>query len=106
LWRSPGRGGSRRNAAAKVAALEQIDQWIVAPLLNHLHGLAEWRILIAPDHPSPAAKRVHTSDPPPFCMAGTNLAAGAGLPFNETNARAAGLSIDPGHELMEYFLRA
>jgi len=76
------------NAAAKVAALEQIDQWIVAPLLNHPHGLAEWCIQIARDHPTPVAKRVHTSDPPAFCMAGTNLAAGPGLPFNDTNARS------------------
>ncbi len=102
---APDEAGHSGNASAKVAALEHIDQWIVAPLLNHLHGLPEWRILIAPDHPTPVAKRVHTSDPPPFCMAGTNVSPGHGIPFSEANAAAAGLCVDPGYELIEYFLR-
>jgi 2,3-bisphosphoglycerate-independent phosphoglycerate mutase len=103
---APDEAGHNGDAAGKVAALEQIDQWIVGPLLNHLHESHEWRMLIAPDHPTPVSKRIHTDAAPPFCMAGTGIAGRMPLPFSETNAASAELQIERGHELMEFFLRA
>lgn len=103
---APDEAGHLGDAAAKVDALEKIDQHIVGPVLEKLRTFDEWRILISPDHPTPVGKRVHTDSPPPFCMAGHRVHAVLKRPFSESNAAQSDLTIDLGHELMEYFLRA
>lgn len=103
---APDEAGHLGDAAAKVTAIEQIDQYIVGPLLKTLQGLAEWRILVAPDHPTPVEKRVHTADPPPFCMAGTGIDAQRSVGFSERASLETGLLIERGHELMGSFLRS
>jgi 2,3-bisphosphoglycerate-independent phosphoglycerate mutase len=103
---APDEAGHLGDARAKVEALEKIDGLIVGPLLEKLRTFAEWRILISPDHPTPVGKRVHTDAPPPFCMAGHRVHAVLKRPFSERNASESDLTIDLGHELMEYFLRA
>lgn len=99
--------GHQGDMAAKIDALEKIDSLIVEPVLDKLQTFDEWRILIAPDHPTPVGRRTHTADPPPFCMAGTNVPKGPSGHdrFCERMARGSGLHIEAGHELMEYFLR-
>lgn len=99
--------GHQGDARAKIDALEKIDSLIVEPILERLQAFDEWRILIAPDHPTPVSRKTHTADPPPFCMAGTNVPPGPSGQnrFCERVARGGGLHIDAGYELMEYFLR-
>jgi len=103
---APDEAGHLGDVKAKVEAIERIDECIVGPLLETLRRSGEWRILIAPDHPTPVARRVHTDTPPPFCMAGHRVHGVAGEPFSEAAAAASDLQIDPGHNLMEYFLRS
>ncbi len=103
---APDEAGHLGNATAKVKAIERIDEGIVGPLLETLRRWDEWRILISPDHPTPVARRVHTATPPPFCMAGYRVHGVVAEPFSEAAAAANGLQINPGHELMEYFLRS
>lgn len=104
---APDEAGHQGDAAAKVAALEKIDAMIVEPVLERLRAFAEWRILVAPDHPTPVARRTHTHQPPPFCMAGSGIPEGPARAekFCESLAVRSGLHVDKGHELMEYFLR-
>lgn len=102
---APDEAGHLGDVHAKVDAIERIDECIVGPLLETLRRSDEWRILISPDHPTPVARRVHTSAPPPFCMAGHGFQGVVQGPFSEAAAAASGLRIDPGHELMEHFLR-
>jgi 2,3-bisphosphoglycerate-independent phosphoglycerate mutase len=102
---APDEAGHLGDANAKVEAIERIDECIVGPLLETLRRSDEWRILISPDHPTPVARRVHTDTPPPFCMAGHRVHGVVHEPFSEAAAAASDLQIDPGHELMEYFLR-
>jgi 2,3-bisphosphoglycerate-independent phosphoglycerate mutase len=102
---APDEAGHLGDAGAKVAAIERIDECIVGPLLETLRRSDEWRILIAPDHPTPVGRRVHSGAPPPFCMAGHRIPCVVSEPFSEA-AAAAGLRINPGHELMEYFLHS
>jgi 2,3-bisphosphoglycerate-independent phosphoglycerate mutase len=103
---APDEAGHMGDAAAKVTALEQIDQLIVEPILEKLRTFPNWRILIAPDHPTPVGKRTHTDAAPPFCMAGSDIDRGPAPAerFCEATARQSGLHIEEGHELMEYFL--
>lgn len=99
--------GHMGDAAAKVEALEKIDALVVEPVLEKLRTFDEWRILVAPDHPTPVGRKTHTSTPPPFCMAGTGVPTGPAAVdrFCERIAAGSGFHIDAGHELMEYFLR-
>ena len=103
---APDEMGHNGDAVLKVKAIEQIDEHVVKPLLDRLRTLDEWRILCIPDHPTPVARRTHTDDPPPFCMAGTGVAPDRADGFNEVQAAESGLVIDPGHELMEFFIKA
>jgi 2,3-bisphosphoglycerate-independent phosphoglycerate mutase len=102
---APDEAGHMGDVAEKIKAIERIDEHIVGPVLARLKTFDRWRILIVPDHPTPVTHRTHTSDPPPFCMAGTGIEAIYKQPFFEEAARQSDLHVDPGHELMEFFLR-
>ena len=103
---APDEAGHLGDAAAKVTAIEEVDRHVVGPLLTHLRTLSAWRIMVAPDHPTPVGSRVHTSVPPPFCMAGHNVQTVLNRPLSEATAASSALQVDPGHELMEFFLRS
>lgn len=97
---APDEAGHLGDAREKFLALERIDQHIVGPLLEKLRTFDEWRILVAPDHPTPVERRIHTSDPPPFCIAGCGIAPSGGKAFSEQHARESKLVVDPGHQLI------
>jgi 2,3-bisphosphoglycerate-independent phosphoglycerate mutase len=102
---APDEAGHLGDATAKIAALERIDELVVGPLLAALRSGPDWRILVAPDHPTPVRTTAHCAVPPPFCLAGAGIAAVEQRPFSEAEARAGGFLVDPGHALIEYFLR-
>ena len=103
---APDEAGHLGDVAAKVASIERIDERIVGPVLERLRCFAQWKIMIAPDHPTPVEKRVHTDTPPPFCVAGHTVQPVLCKPFSESTAAQSDLQVDPGFELMEFFLRA
>jgi 2,3-bisphosphoglycerate-independent phosphoglycerate mutase len=90
----------------KKKAIEQIDKYIVGPVLEALQGYESWRILVLPDHPTPISSRAHSPEPVPFAMAGTGVSGILHTTFSETNAAKSGFRIDNGFELMEYFLKS
>lgn len=102
---APDEAGHLGDAAAKTTAIERVDEHIVGPLLDALRKHPRWRILVAPDHPTPVARRVHTSTPPPFCLAGTGIEGRSTLSFSEVAAAESDWLVAPGHELMEFFLK-
>jgi 2,3-bisphosphoglycerate-independent phosphoglycerate mutase len=103
---APDEAGHMGDAAEKVKAIQRIDEHIVGPLLEKLRGFPTWRILVAPDHPTPVGRRTHTDAPPPFCMAGSDLSRLVPQDrFSERLAVESDLHIAAGHELMEFFLR-
>ena len=100
---APDEAGHARDPAAKVEALERIDELVLAPLLEALKGHDEWRLLIAPDHPTPASHGMHCSEPPPYAFCGSDVVEASGLPFDEV-AAGQGPLIDPGHLLIGRFM--
>jgi 2,3-bisphosphoglycerate-independent phosphoglycerate mutase len=96
--------GHLGNADEKVKALERIDERIVGPVLAALRKHAEWRILIAPDHPTPVATTAHDAAPPPFCFAGSGVRGEDERAFSERAATDTGVMIDPAYGLMRLFL--
>ena len=107
---APDEAGHLGDAALKVQALERIDEHIVGPLLEALRRGQEqsrwsgWRILIAPDHPTPCTSTAHDAAPPPFCFAGTGVAPAGARSFSERDALDAGWLVDPACELMRLFI--
>ncbi len=103
---APDEAGHERNADAKRQAIEQVDRHVVGPVLEALRRYEDWRILLLPDHPTPVQTGAHSSAAVPFAMAGTGITGILHAGFSETNATKAGLRIEKGCELMEYFLRS
>ncbi len=60
---------------AKIEALEQIDQHIIAPLVDALVQYGDHRILVTPDHPTPCGTKKHSHGMVPLVMAGTGIEA-------------------------------
>ncbi len=101
-----GHGG---NAADKIEAISRFDAQIVGPLRQALAG-QDVAFLITCDHFTPISERTHTPDPVPFLLHQTRCEGDecedTGIPaFNEREARATGLVIEAGHELLPWTLR-
>lgn len=94
------------DVTAKIAALEEIDRHIVAPLLAALRAAGQYRILITPDHPTPLRIKTHSHGPVPFAMAGTAVAADASATYDEASASRSELCFPVGWKLMRHFLQA
>ena len=93
------------NPTMKKKAIEQVDEFIVGPVLEALQSYENWRILLVPDHPTPVRTGAHSGEPVPFAIAGTGISGVLQMSFGETNAAKAGFRVDRGFELMEYFLK-
>jgi 2,3-bisphosphoglycerate-independent phosphoglycerate mutase len=103
---APDEAGHNGSIEMKKKAIEQIDKYIVGPVLEALQGYESWRILVLPDHPTPISSRAHSPEPVPFAMAGAGVSGILHTTFSEANAARSGFRIDNGFELMEYFLKS
>jgi 2,3-bisphosphoglycerate-independent phosphoglycerate mutase len=103
---APDEASHNGSIAMKKKAIEQIDKYIVGPVLEALQGYEKWRILVLPDHPTPISSRAHSAGPVPFAMAGTGVKGILNATFSEANAAKSGIKIENGFELMEYFLKS
>ncbi len=103
---APDEASHNGNAEMKKKAVEQIDKYIVGPVLEALQDYESWRILVMPDHPTPIRNCAHSPEPVPFAMAGDNITGILHTTFSEANAAKSGFRIDKGFELMEYFLKS
>lgn len=52
----------------KIKAIESFDREVVGTIVDNLEALGDCRLLVLPDHPTPVAKRTHTSDPVPYIL--------------------------------------
>ncbi len=102
---APDEAGHLGDVAEKVRSIEQIDEHVVGPVLDRIRSFDHWKIMVVPGHPTPVGRRVHTAAPSPFCVAGHAVHAVLARAFSEANAQVSDLHCDPGHELMEYFLK-
>ncbi|NQT33036.1 MAG: cofactor-independent phosphoglycerate mutase [Candidatus Omnitrophica bacterium] len=101
---APDEAGHNGDVMAKIKAIENFDSKITGRIIEALCDKEDHRILILPDHPTPVAKRTHTSDPVPFAMAGTGIEADDVTVFSEKSAKAGSVPVKPGSELMSMLL--
>jgi 2,3-bisphosphoglycerate-independent phosphoglycerate mutase len=88
----------------KVKAIEEIDKYVVGPLLDALATHGDWRIMISPDHPTFLRTKVHTHGNVPVAIAGTGIAVDEFNAYGDTNAANSKLAFDEGWNLMPWFI--
>ena len=101
---APDEASHAGDVAAKVEALESIDQKIVAPLHRALEAQGAYRMLISPDHPTPLRTKTHSHGFVPFAIAGQGIAPDSFSRYDEVVAGQSKLAFDNGCELMRFFI--
>lgn len=89
------------NAAAKVEAVERIDECIVGPVHEALRSRGEdYRLLVCPDHPTFLRTKTHSHGYVPFAMCGAGLEPDETRIYDEHEAAKPGRVLDHGWDLM------
>jgi 2,3-bisphosphoglycerate-independent phosphoglycerate mutase len=97
---APDEAGHSGSVEEKVAAIENIDRYMVGRLYEN-KGM---RVLIMPDHPTPIELKTHNDHPVPFMIWGPGTAANGVSRFTEAEASRSGLIIEPACNIMERFI--
>ena len=106
---APDECGHQGDAENKVKSIELIDSVVVKYVKEQLDIMNEdYKILIAPDHPTPLKLKTHTSDPVPFIIyshkVGEDQPSADGATYSEENGEKSGIIFSSGEELMNEFL--
>ncbi len=96
--------GHKGDAAAKVKAIELIDEQVLGPLLAGLEG-QDFRLLVSPDHSTPLELKTHALEPVPFFVYDSKHPVAGGSAYTEANAAATGRTLPEGWDLMPEFLQ-
>ncbi len=91
------------DTAAKLKAVEQIDQHIVGPVHDWLKQQGEYRLLICPDHPTYLRTKTHSHGDCPFAACGAGISPDTLSQYDEVTAAGSDLAFPEGHELMGWF---
>lgn len=98
----------------KTESLERVDAELIGPLLDRLSAFGDaerepsaqgWRAMVVVDHPTLVRTREHGAGVCPVAMGGAWIRSAVERGFNEADAESSDMQIDPGHELLEFFLR-
>lgn len=102
---APDEAGHQGDLDTKIKAIEEIDEKVVAVLLDGLKDFVEYRILILPDHPTPISLKTHTSDPVPYLLYDSRVEQKQEVNgYDETSAAGFGLKFTDGYKLLDFFL--
>jgi 2,3-bisphosphoglycerate-independent phosphoglycerate mutase len=103
---APDEMGHEGNLPGKIKAIEDFDEKVVGTVLKGIPELGDVRVMVLSDHPTPLVMRTHAADPSPFAiyssLPGENRC--SGLSYGEGMAKASGLTISPGCNLMDVFM--
>jgi 2,3-bisphosphoglycerate-independent phosphoglycerate mutase len=105
---APDEAAHAGNLDDKIQAIEAFDELVVGTVMDGLPALGPHRVLVLPDHATPVRKMTHDDGPVPFILYGSQ---GEFPPqvqvsgYGERAAKATGLVVDPGYELMSRFVR-
>ena len=104
---APDECGHRAEIENKKKSIELIDKYIIGPVVASLRESGEdFSIMVLPDHPTPIELKTHTSDPVPYLIYRSNDEKDSGIKvFDEANAAATEIYVDPGFTLMNRFLQ-
>lgn len=92
------------NTAAKVKAVESIDEHIVGPVHDWLKSQSDYRLLVCPDHPTYLRTRTHSHGDCPFALCGSDVEPDTQSTYDEVSAAASDYAFAEGHDLMKWFI--
>jgi 2,3-bisphosphoglycerate-independent phosphoglycerate mutase len=95
--------GHMGDICEKVKALENIDRRMIPIITEILETYGDYRILIMPDHATPARLKTHTADPIPALIYGTGVKADNNTAFSEFINPS--FVIEEGYKIAEFFFR-
>lgn len=102
---APDECGHRNEPENKVKAIEMIDSRVLPIVLQGLEEIREdYKVMILPDHPTPIVTQTHASDPVPYLIYHKNAEQRGVDTINEETAKATGVFIDHGPDIMKHFL--
>lgn len=103
---APDEAGHMGDVEKKVKAIEDIDEKIVATLLEGMKKWRDWRLLLMPDHPTPCALKTHVPDPVPFVLfSSADSEKKNDLGFNETDAGKTRVVVKRATTLIEALIQ-
>ncbi len=97
---APDEAGHNGDLEGKVKALEDIDSHILAPLYAMAKHYGDWRIMVAPDHPTPVGSGKHGAEAVPYVIWGPGFSGNGAKAFNEKEAERVGGDAVAAHGLM------
>ncbi|MBQ9534487.1 MAG: cofactor-independent phosphoglycerate mutase [Clostridia bacterium] len=101
---APDECGHHAEIREKVWSIEQIDEKIVMPVMEHLRSCGEdFCVLLMPDHPTPISIMTHSADPVPFALFDSRKPrknADKSVRLTEACAAGAGVHVERAWELM------
>lgn len=104
-FEAPDECGHRNEPENKVKAIEMIDSRVLPIVLQGLEEIGEdYKVMILPDHPTPIVTQTHASDPVPYLIYHKNAEQQGVDTINEETAKATGVFIDHGPDIMKHFL--
>ena len=99
---APDEMGHQGSVEKKVKAIENIDEFVIGPLVKELKEKGEdLRMLVLPDHPTPIRVRTHTSDAVPYLLYDSTREETHTWDYNEAEAKESGNYVAKGHEMIE-----
>ena len=97
---APDECGHHGDTKNKIYSIEQIDG-VVKTIVEGLKAMGEdFRILIAPDHPTPLSIMTHCSDPVPYLIYDSKKQVEGANAYDEENAKNTGIYIEEGYTLI------
>jgi len=99
---SPDESGHLGNIEYKVRSIEDIDKKVLGPILGGMSKRGDFRLLIAPDHATPIAKKTHAEGPVPFLLYdSTKPNRQSHFPFDERAIPEATTQVEDGTHLIK-----
>ncbi len=100
---APDEMGHQGSTERKVLAIEYLDEKVLKPLTDKLDEEGtDYRLMVLPDHPTPVRIRTHTSDSVPYLLYDSSRPLESDRKYNEEEAKAGGIYIAKGHELINH----
>jgi 2,3-bisphosphoglycerate-independent phosphoglycerate mutase len=101
---APDEAGHSGELKLKLQAIEDFDAKVVGPLMKGLAALGDHRVLVLCDHFTPLAVRTHTPEPVPFILYDSRGSRNQARPYTEAAAKATGLLLEQGADLLPRLL--
>ena len=102
---APDEMGHQGLVKEKIQAIENIDKYVVATLVEELEKSGEdYRMLVLPDHPTPICIRTHSSDPIPYLLYDSRKELGRQESYDEAVAQKNQIVRKEGYTLIDHLL--